>query len=82
MVTVFIQKGISISALMQQAQLVHRCYQRTIHEPYNGNRLPHHFDPQFIQKVERNVRHDGHQQLKIQQSVLQSFGQSKQLLRH
>jgi len=52
MVTVFLRGGVSISALVRQAQLEQSCYQRAFQEPYDGNRQQLHFIPHFIQKVE------------------------------
>jgi len=78
MVTVFSRGGVSISALVRQAQLEQSCYQRTFQEPYDGNRQQLHFVPHFIQKVERNVLRNGHRLLEIRQSALHLFGRSKQ----
>jgi len=78
MVTVLLRGGVSISTLVCQAQLGQSCYQRAFQEPYDGNRQQLHFVPHFIQKVERNVLRNGHRLLEIRQSVLQSFGRSKQ----
>jgi len=78
MVTVFLRGGVSISALVRQAQLEQSCYQRAFQEPYDGNRQQLHFLPHFIRKVERNVLRNRHRLLEIRQCVLQSFGRSKQ----
>jgi len=78
MVTVLLLAGVSISAQLRQVQHKQCCYQRAFPEPYDGNRQQIHFVPHFIQKVERNVLCDGHRLLEIRQSVLQSFGRSKQ----
>jgi hypothetical protein len=52
MVTVFWQGGVSISALVGQAQLEQSPYQRAFQGPYDGNRQQLHFVSHFIQKVE------------------------------
>jgi hypothetical protein len=78
MVTVFLQGGVSISALVRQAQLEQSCYQWAFQEPHNSNRQQLHFIPHFIQKVEPNDLRNGHRLLEIRQSVLQSFGRFKQ----
>ena len=77
MVTVLLWAGVSISALVRQAQLAQSCYQLAFQEPYDGNRQQLHFVPHFIQKIEGNVLRDGNRLLEIQQRVLQSFGRSK-----
>jgi len=78
MVTVFLRGGVSISALVRQAQLEQSCYQQAFQEPYNGNRQQLHFVPHCIQQVEQNVLCDGHRVWEIRQSVLQSFSWFKQ----
>ena len=78
MVTVFLRGGVSISALVRQAQLKQICCQRAFQEPYNENNQQLHFIPHIIQKVERNVLRNGHRLLEIRQSVLESFGRFKQ----
>jgi len=78
MVTVFLRGGLSISALVHQAQFEQSCYQQAFQEPYDGNRQQLYFVPHLIQKVEWNVLHDGHRLLEMRQSLLQLFGQSKQ----
>jgi len=80
MVTVSSRAGVSPSATVHQAQLEHSCNQRAFQEPYDGNLQQLRFLPHFIQEVERNVLHNGHRLLEIGQSVLQSFGRSKQPL--
>ena len=77
-VTVSMRGGVSISAPVRQAQLEQSCNQQAFQEPYNGNRQQLHFIPHMIQKFERNVLRDGHRLLQIWQSVLESFGRSKQ----
>jgi len=79
MVTILLQGGVSISALVRQAQLEQSCYQQAFQEPYDGNRHQLHFIPHIIQKFERDVQRNGHRLLEIRQSELQLFGQSKQL---
>jgi len=78
MVAVFFRGGVSISALVRQAQHEQSCYQRAFQEPYDGSRQQLHILPHFIQKVERNVLLNGHWLVEIRQSVSQSFGWSKQ----
>jgi len=78
MVTIFLPGGVSISALLRPAQLEQSCYQRAFQQPYNVNHQQLNFVPRFIQKVEWNVLCNGHRLLEIGQSVLQSFGRSKQ----
>jgi hypothetical protein len=69
MVPVFLLGGVSINAVVRQAQLEHSCYERAIKEPYDGNRQELHFVPHFMQQVERHVRHNRRQLLEIRQSV-------------
>jgi len=78
MVTDFWWGGVSISALVRQAQLEQSCYQPDFQEPYDGNRQQLYFVPHCVQKVERNGLRDGHWLLEITWRVLQSFGWSKQ----
>ena len=78
MVIVFIRGRVSISEQMRQAQLEPSCHQRAFQETYDRNHQQLHFIPHFIQNVERNVLRDGHWILEIRQSVLQTFGRSKQ----
>jgi len=78
MVTVFLWGGVSISALVHQAQLEQSCYQRAFQEPYDGNRQRLHCVPHYIQNLQRNVVRNGHRLFEIGQNGLQSFGQSKQ----
>jgi len=65
--------GVTISALVCQAQLEQSCYERAFQEPYNGSHQQLFFIPHCIQKVQRNVLRDGHQLLEFRQSVLQWF---------
>jgi hypothetical protein len=80
MVTVFLQGGVSIGALVRQAQHEQSCDPQAFQKPYDGNRQQLHFVPHCIQKVEQNVLRNGHQLLDTWQSVLQLYGQSKQSL--
>jgi len=77
----FLRGGVSISALVRQAQLEQSCYQRAFQEHYDGNHQRLHFVPHSIQKVEWNVLPNGHRLFGIPQSVLQLFPRSKQPLR-
>ena len=52
MVMVIVRAGVSITALVRQAQLEQSCYQRAFQEPYDGNQQQLLFVPHFIQKVE------------------------------
>jgi len=81
MVIVSLQRGVSISAQVHQVQREQSCYQRAFQEPYDGNCQQLHFVPSCIQMIEESVLRDGYRLLDIQQSVLQSFGQSKKYLR-
>jgi len=76
--TVSLQGPVSIGTLVHQAQHERSWDQRVSQEPYDGNCQQYHFVSHYIQKVERNVLHNGHQLLVLGQSVLQSFSQSKQ----
>jgi len=71
MVPVFLWRGVSISALVRQAQLEQSYCQEHIQELYDGNDQQPLFVPQCTQQVERNVIRDGHWLLEIWQSVLQ-----------
>jgi len=79
MVSVFLWGGVSISTLVHQAQLKQTCYQPALREPNNGNRQQLHFVPDFIQKVEWDIPGDRQWVGDTGQSVLQSFGRTKQL---
>jgi len=70
--------GVLISALVHEAQLEHSGYQWAFSEPPNGNHQQLQFVAHSIQKVPRNVPHNGHQLWETMHSVLRLFGQSKQ----
>jgi hypothetical protein len=74
MVTIFLREGVSICALVHQAQLQQSCYQRAFQEPYDGSHQQLLFIPHFIQKVPQNVLRNEHQLLEIRQRVLQLCG--------
>jgi len=80
MVTVFLWRGVSISTLVHQVQLVQSCSQQAVQACYNGNYQQFHFIPNFIWNDEHSVLPKWHWLIKIEYRMLRSFGRFKQHL--
>jgi len=63
--TIALRGGVSIRALVRQAQLEQSCYEWAFQEPYDGNHQHLHFIPHCTKKVAENVLGDGHWLMEI-----------------